>query len=89
MAAVRPDQPTTKIELLTERQREILVLLQHGHSYDDIGTALGLSVNTVRSHVRALYERLGVATKVEAVMIGMELGIIDRTRLSERPASST
>lgn len=89
MAAVRLEQPTTKIELLTERQREILALLQHGHSYDDIGTALGLSVNTVRSHVRALYERLGVATKVEAVMIGLELGIIERTRLSERPSSPT
>ena len=82
MAAVRPDGAA---DLLTQRQRDILMLLQQGHSYEDIGTALGLSVNTVRSHVRSLYERLGVASKVEAVMIAMELGIIERTRISERP----
>src|SRR5690606_7991560 len=72
MAAVRvPGEPP--IQLLTERQVEILRLLQLGHSYEDIGESLGLSVNTVRSHVRSVYERLGASTKVEAVMIGMEL----------------
>ena len=65
-------------ELLTPRQREILKLLANGHSYDDIGLALDLSVNTVRSHVRAIYERLGASTKVEAVVTAMELKLIDR-----------
>jgi DNA-binding NarL/FixJ family response regulator len=84
MAAVRsPGDPP--IQLLTERQVEILRLLQLGHSYEDIGESLGLSVNTVRSHVRSVYERLGASTKVEAVMIGMELGILERTRLASRP----
>ncbi len=80
MAAVRP-QSTAAQNLLSARQREILALLQRGHSYDDIGTALGLSVNTVRSHLRIIYERLGAASKVEAVMIGMELGLLERARL--------
>jgi DNA-binding NarL/FixJ family response regulator len=80
MAAVRPQSAAAK-NLLSARQREILALLQRGHSYDDIGTALGLSVNTVRSHLRIIYERLGAASKVEAVMIGMELGILERARL--------
>jgi DNA-binding NarL/FixJ family response regulator len=84
MAAVRmPGEPP--VQLLTERQVEILRLLQLGHSYEDIGSTLGLSVNTVRSHVRSVYERLGASTKVEAVMIGMELGILERTRLATRP----
>lgn len=72
MAAVRPQSAAAQ-NLLSARQREILALLQRGHSYDDIGTALGLSVNTVRSHLRIIYERLGAASKVEAVMIGMKL----------------
>ncbi len=80
MAAVRPQSDAAK-NLLSARQREILALLQRGHSYDDIGTALGLSVNTVRSHLRIIYERLGAASKVEAVMIGMELGLLERARL--------
>jgi DNA-binding NarL/FixJ family response regulator len=61
---------------LSQRQREILGFLQRGYSYDDIGTALDLSVNTVRSHVRAIYERLGAASKVEAVMTGLKLGLL-------------
>ena len=81
MAAVRPESAAAK-NLLSARQREILALLQRGHSYDDIGVALGLSVNTVRSHLRIIYERLGAASKVEAVMIGMELGLLDRARLA-------
>ena len=79
MAAVLPETPAAE-SLLTPRQREILKLLANGHSYEDIGVALELSVNTVRSHVRALYERLGASTKVEAVLIGIELRILD-----ERP----
>jgi DNA-binding NarL/FixJ family response regulator len=81
MAAVRPESAAAQ-NLLSGRQREILALLQRGHSYDDIGTALGLSVNTVRSHLRIIYERLGAASKVEAVMIGMELGLLERARLA-------
>jgi DNA-binding NarL/FixJ family response regulator len=81
MAAVRPESAAAQ-NLLSARQREILALLQRGHSYDDIGVALGLSVNTVRSHLRVIYERLGAASKVEAVMIGMELGLLERARLA-------
>lgn len=72
MAAVSPavQAPETP---LTGRQRDILELLSNGHSYEAIGVALDLSVNTVRSHVRALYKRLGASTKVEAVMIARHL----------------
>lgn len=74
LAAVRP--PSDEAPQLSQRQREILSFLQRGYSYDDIGTALDLSVNTVRSHVRAIYERLGAASKVEAVMAGLKLGLL-------------
>jgi DNA-binding NarL/FixJ family response regulator len=79
MAAVRPQSEEAR-GLLSPRQREILALLQRGHSYEDIGKALDLSVNTVRCHLRIIYERLGAASKVEAVMIGMELGLLDSVR---------
>ena len=80
MAAVREGSPAPD-ELITKRQREILKLLAHGHSYEDIGLALSLSINTVRSHVRTIYDRLGASTKVEAVIAAIELRLLDRTAI--------
>ncbi|HEX6274277.1 MAG TPA: response regulator transcription factor [Polyangiaceae bacterium] len=62
---------------LAGRKREILAMLAKGLSYDQIGVALDISVNTVRSHVREIYATLEVTSKVEAVMVGLELGLID------------
>jgi DNA-binding NarL/FixJ family response regulator len=62
---------------LAGRKREILGMLAKGLSYDQIGIALDISVNTVRSHVREIYATLEVTSKVEAVMVGLELGLID------------
>jgi DNA-binding NarL/FixJ family response regulator len=52
-------------------------MLAKGLSYDQIGVALDISVNTVRSHVREIYAALEVTSKVEAVMVGIELGLIE------------
>jgi DNA-binding NarL/FixJ family response regulator len=62
---------------LAGRKKEILAMLAKGLSYDQIGVALDISVNTVRSHVREIYATLEVTSKVEAVMVGLELGLID------------
>jgi len=80
MAAVREGGPSAD-DLITPRQREILRFLAQGHSYEDIGLALSLSINTVRSHVRTIYERLGASTKVEAVIAAIELRLLDRSSL--------
>jgi len=80
MAAVREGGPSAD-DLITPRQREILKLLAQGHSYEDIGLALSLSINTVRSHVRTIYERLGASTKVEAVIAAIELRLLDRSSI--------
>lgn len=79
MAAVLPVAQSAAGAPLTPRQQEILRLLSAGHSYEQIGLALDLSVNTIRSHLRTIYDRLGASTKVEAVMIGVELGLIERS----------
>lgn len=64
---------------LGARKREILERLAQGLSYHQIGLALGISVNTVRTHVREIYEALGASTKVEAVLAAMECGILPRS----------
>jgi DNA-binding CsgD family transcriptional regulator len=53
---------------LTAREREVLGLFTVGATYAEVGRALGVSINTVRQHVRAMYEKLHVASKAEAVM---------------------
>jgi len=74
MKAVRRE--TAPSVELGERKREIIAMLARGLSYDQIGLALDISINTVRSHVREIYEVLEVSTKVEAVMAAVERGII-------------
>jgi DNA-binding NarL/FixJ family response regulator len=71
---VQASAPSTR---LAGRKLEILAMLAKGLSYDQIGMALDISVNTVRSHVREIYATLEVTSKVEAVMVGLELGLIE------------
>jgi DNA-binding NarL/FixJ family response regulator len=64
---------------LTERERVVLCQMARGYSYEDIGRALEVSVNTVRTYVRAVYEKLDVNSRTEAVLLGMKLGIVKGT----------
>jgi DNA-binding NarL/FixJ family response regulator len=60
----------------TERERELLALLARGLTYEQSASALGVSVNTVRSHIRAIYDKLQAANKAEAVMLALQEGWI-------------
>lgn len=60
-----PD-PTT--ETLTRRERELLDLLAKGHRYKEIAETLGISFDTVRAHLRNIYDKLQVRSRTEAVV---------------------
>jgi LuxR family maltose regulon positive regulatory protein len=66
------------LPMLTAREREVLELLSTGAGYAEIGRELAVSVNTVRSHIRSLYDKCGVANRAEAVNMGWHLGLIAR-----------
>jgi DNA-binding NarL/FixJ family response regulator len=53
--------------VLSTRQNEILQLLAQGHSYKSCANLLEVSVDTIRFHVRNIYERLHVNSRAEAV----------------------
>jgi len=53
--------------VLTARERQILDLICRGASYRDIGTALGITLGTVQTHVKNVYGKLGVGSKIEAM----------------------
>lgn len=63
--------------VLGDRELQILTLLCAGMSNRDIADALYLSVNTVKTHTRNLYVRLGVSNRTQAAMVALGRARID------------
>jgi DNA-binding CsgD family transcriptional regulator len=68
------DPPTWS---LTPRQLETLALLADGRSTNEIASALCISIETARNHIRRLLRALDVHSRLEAVARGRELGILE------------
>jgi DNA-binding NarL/FixJ family response regulator len=62
--------------LLTGREREILGLLADGMGNKQIAARLGISVNTVKTHLELLFEKLDVSSRAEAVATGVRRGLL-------------
>ena len=61
-------------EALSDAELGVLRLLRTELSQREIGAELFVSVNTVKSHTRSIYRKLGVATREEAVRRASDLG---------------
>jgi DNA-binding NarL/FixJ family response regulator len=61
-------QPAADVEKLTPREQEVLALLAKGYLYKQIGDELGISINTLRNRLRAIYEKLHVHSRTEATV---------------------
>ncbi len=59
--------PDAKLDMLSNREMEILELLAKGMLYKEISARLGIAQETVRKHVYHIYEKLHVSNRVEAV----------------------
>jgi DNA-binding CsgD family transcriptional regulator len=64
---VEPQEKAAPIEGLSKREREIARLLVAGYSGVNVAAISGLSENTVRTYVRRLYQKLGVANRADLV----------------------
>src|SRR4029450_1145074 len=64
---VEEHEPPAPHPNLTPRQTEVLRLLEHGRSTEQIAAELHLSVETVRNHIRGILRALGVHSRLEAV----------------------
>lgn len=60
-------KPASDVEKLTPREQEVLALLAKGCLYKQVASSLEISINTLRVHIRAIYDKLHVHSKVEAV----------------------
>ena len=61
---------------LTQREIDVLVLLAEGLPHEEIGRRLGISSETVRTHLRKASDRLGASTRTQAVATALRLGLI-------------
>jgi DNA-binding NarL/FixJ family response regulator len=73
-AAGRPGEPSPFPEL-TDREREILVLIAQGRSNSDIAHLLGITSKTVRNHVANVFAKLQVADRGQAIVRAREAGL--------------
>ncbi|HWC14494.1 MAG TPA: response regulator transcription factor [Actinomycetota bacterium] len=78
VAGKRQERAEAKLLLdqLTAREREVLQLLAEGCRSDDIADRLALSVHTVNTHVRNILAKLGVSSKLEAVVYAARHGAV-------------
>ena len=67
----------TQLESLTPREKEVLRLMAEGVASRDIAAKLGISYTTVRTHIRSLGSKLGVHSKLEAIVKARELALIE------------
>lgn len=65
---------------LTERELAVLWLLPTELSLREIGRELYVSINTVRTHTQAIYRKLGVVARAEAVVRAREFGLVPGSR---------
>jgi DNA-binding NarL/FixJ family response regulator len=63
-----PARPSSGLEDLSAREREILDLLAEGLAYKQIADRLGISPHTVHNHLRKIYGKLHVQSRTEAVV---------------------
>lgn len=63
----RPSAAVPVVETLSPRENEVLQMLAGGYLYKEVAEALGISVPTVNTYVRRIYEKLNVNSRAQAV----------------------
>ncbi|MFD9334695.1 response regulator [Streptomyces sp. NPDC060028] len=71
------DEEAARVKRLSDRERDVLVLLAQGLSNADIGTRLHLGTGTVKDHVSAILTKLRVTGRVQAALLAQRAGLLD------------
>ncbi|MFI0712892.1 response regulator [Streptomyces inhibens] len=68
--------PESRVAGLTDREREVLVMLGEGLSNSELGRRLGIGVGTVKSHVRSILGKTGCGSRVQAALLAHQAGLM-------------
>jgi DNA-binding NarL/FixJ family response regulator len=77
-AGVGEPSPTSEpagIQDLTAREREVVALVAEGMRNEEVGRRLGISEKTVRNHLTAAFQKLGVSGRLELVLLAVRHGL--------------
>jgi len=77
---IHPNQISSSEELLrdlTKREREVLTLVSAGYTNPQIAEKLHISMGTVKNHIKSLYKKLNVHTRVEVVLLCLKHGLVE------------
>ena len=72
----RPSAAHAAVADLTEREREVFVLMAHGRSNTEIARDLFVAEATVKTHVGRILAKLAVHDRVQAVVVAYETGLV-------------
>ena len=67
---------TRELDGLTPTERKVLTLIGQGHSNSEIAASLFIADTTVRTHVRHIFEKLGLRDRVQAVVFAYSTGLV-------------
>ena len=78
--AINSDVFATEKAVLSPREQEVLELISRGFSYSEIADSKNLSVHTIQTHIKSLYGKLEVHSKMEAVLEATRMGLLPQQR---------
>lgn len=68
---------SSELESLTEKEREVVTLIARGFKYREAAAELEMSIKTLETHMKHIFDKLGVASRYELTRLAFETGFVE------------